>query len=164
MQSFARVAPAGKEQVACASTEPGDSSAPLRAVESSEFDEAFGRVVLLQKETAGFPGSKAASMAKTPAQPITERAPRARSWGAPRARRGPRVGPTTLTAQGRQIRAPPPAHALGLASRLLITAGPLLGPHRRTDLKIDRIRGKEIRSHTRAVRQSIYCTGIYLNL
>ena len=58
---------------------------------------------------------------------LTERAPGARSWGAPRARRGPGVGPTTLTAQGRQIRAPPPAHALGLASRLLITAGPLLG-------------------------------------
>ena len=66
-------------------------------------------------------------------QALTERAPGARSWGAPRARRGPGVGPTTLTAQGRQIRAPPPAHALGLASRLLITPGPLLGPHRRTD-------------------------------
>ena len=82
-------------------------------------------------------------------QALTERAPGARSWGAPRAWRGPGVGPTTLTAQGRQIRAPPPAHALGLASRLLITAGPLLGPHRRTDLKIDLYQGKDIRSHTR---------------
>ena len=34
----------------------------------------------------------------------------------------------------------PPARQR-LASRLLIPAGPLLGPHRRTDLKIDRIRG-----------------------
>ena len=33
--------PAVKEQVACASTEPGDSSASLRAVESSEFGEGL---------------------------------------------------------------------------------------------------------------------------
>ena len=47
--------------------------------------------------------------------------------GAPRARRGPGVGPTTLTARGRQIRAPPPAHALGLASRLLLKQVPPFG-------------------------------------
>ena len=39
---------------------------------------------------------------------LTERAPGARSWGAPRARRGPGVEPTTVAEQDRQIRAPPP--------------------------------------------------------
>ena len=54
----------------------------------------------------------------------------------------------------RQIRAPPPTHALGLAFPPLLKEFPLLEPAGRTDSKIElyqRFSGKEIRSRTCAV-------------
>ena len=42
--------PAVKEQVACASTEPGDSPAPSRTGESSELGEVFDQANLLQRK------------------------------------------------------------------------------------------------------------------
>ena len=51
LQSFARVAPAVKKQVACASTEPGDSPELLQPGESSVVDEVFDLVDLLQENS-----------------------------------------------------------------------------------------------------------------
>ena len=48
-----------KEQVACASTELGDSLAPSRTGESSELGEVFGQANLLCEKQLEFPGREA---------------------------------------------------------------------------------------------------------
>ena len=72
---------------------------------------------------------------------LMERAPGASTWGVTRARRGPRVAPTTLAEQDRQIRAPPPP-APGLRCHPLLKHFPLWAPRGRTESKIDCVRGK----------------------
>ena len=61
--------PAVKEQVACASTEPGDSPVPSRSGESSELGEVFDQANLLQKKDSwNFEVARGDLMSKTPAQ------------------------------------------------------------------------------------------------
>ena len=76
----------------------------------------------------------------------------ARSWGAPRARRGPGVGPTTLIEQDRQIGVPPPTRAPGLRCHPLLKSCSSCGHQVGELIFKDRLyQGKEIKSHTRVV-------------